>query len=115
MLLCGRPLTPAATHVDHFIAWKRYPVDLGHNFVLANSRCNSQKRHRPPACEHLAGGRRPRRYEQRVSWGRSTEGMHFLRWSSAAPPVSIRTRILGTLLRPGNRHQQIGHAVVVAI
>jgi 5-methylcytosine-specific restriction endonuclease McrA len=51
---CRAPLTPAATHVDHFIAWARYPVDPGHNFVLAHSRCNSQKRDRLPACEHLA-------------------------------------------------------------
>jgi hypothetical protein len=48
------PLTPAAAHVDHFIAWARYPVDLGHNFVLADSKCNSQKRDRLPACDHLA-------------------------------------------------------------
>jgi hypothetical protein len=46
---CRAPLTPAATHVDHFIAWARYPVDLGHNFVLADSRCNNQKRDGPPA------------------------------------------------------------------
>jgi 5-methylcytosine-specific restriction endonuclease McrA len=45
---------PAATHVDHFIAWARYPVDLDHNFVLADSRCNSQKRDRLPASDHLA-------------------------------------------------------------
>jgi hypothetical protein len=51
---CRGNLTAGATHVDHFIAWARYPVDLGHNFVLADSRCNSQKRDRLPACEHLA-------------------------------------------------------------
>lgn len=50
---CPTALTPANTHVDHFVAWARYPVDLGHNFVLADSRCNSQKRDRLPACEHL--------------------------------------------------------------
>src|SRR5215467_10505682 len=33
---------------------ERYPVDLGHNFVLADSRCNGRKRDRLPACEHLA-------------------------------------------------------------
>jgi hypothetical protein len=31
-----------------------YPVDLAHNFVLADSRCNSKKRDRLPAREHLA-------------------------------------------------------------
>jgi hypothetical protein len=30
--------------VDHFIAWSRYPVDLGHNLVLAHARCNEKKR-----------------------------------------------------------------------
>ena len=29
--------------VDHFIPWSRYPVDLGHNFVLACKSCNSSK------------------------------------------------------------------------
>ena len=40
--------------MDHFVAWSRYPVDLAHNFVLADGRCNGQKRDRLPACEHLA-------------------------------------------------------------
>jgi hypothetical protein len=51
---CQSPLPPSGTHVDHFIAWARYPVDLGHNFVLADSRCNGKKRDRLPACQHLA-------------------------------------------------------------
>lgn len=29
-------------------------MDLGHNFVLADSRCNGQKRDRLPSCDHLA-------------------------------------------------------------
>lgn len=41
-------------HVDHFIPWTRYPVDLGHNFVLADEKCNCKKRARLPAGEHLA-------------------------------------------------------------
>jgi hypothetical protein len=41
-------------HVDHFVAWARYPVDLAHNFVLADSKCNNKKRDRLPACDHLA-------------------------------------------------------------
>lgn len=40
--------------MDHFVAWARYPVDLGHNFVLADERCNNKKRDRLPACGHLA-------------------------------------------------------------
>jgi hypothetical protein len=31
-----------------------YPLDLGHNFVLADNRCNNKKRDRLPAYEHLA-------------------------------------------------------------
>ena len=34
--------------VDHFIPWSRYPVDLGHNFVLAHPACNNSK------SDHLA-------------------------------------------------------------
>lgn len=51
---CNGALQPSTTHVDHFVAWARYPVDLGHNFVLADSRCNGTKRDRLPACDHLA-------------------------------------------------------------
>ena len=29
-------------------------MDLAHNFVLADSRCNNQNRDRLPACDHLA-------------------------------------------------------------
>ncbi|MBA4157581.1 MAG: HNH endonuclease [Gemmatimonadetes bacterium] len=29
--------------VDHFVPWAMYPVDLGHNFVLADGPCNRQK------------------------------------------------------------------------
>ncbi len=50
---CRSALRPISTHVGHFVAWARYTVDLGHNIVLADSRCNGQKRDRLPACEHL--------------------------------------------------------------
>lgn len=50
---CNRSLSASSTHVDHFIAWARYPVDLGHNFVLADSSCNSHKCDRLAACDHL--------------------------------------------------------------
>jgi hypothetical protein len=30
--------------LDHFIPWSRYPLDLGHNFVLSHSACNRSKR-----------------------------------------------------------------------
>ena len=50
---CGFALKPTNTEVDHFIAWSRYPVDLGHNFVLADRACNNKKRDRLPAVSHL--------------------------------------------------------------
>lgn len=41
--------------VDHFIPWSRYPVDLGHNFVLAHGNCNGKKADRLASAEHLDG------------------------------------------------------------
>lgn len=49
---CSRPLKDKS-EVDHFIPWSRYPVDLGHNFVLAHDTCNAQKSDRLAAVEHL--------------------------------------------------------------
>lgn len=40
-------------HVDHFIPWSRYPVDLGHNFVLAHAECNGDKSNLLAAVDHL--------------------------------------------------------------
>jgi hypothetical protein len=42
-----------ASHVDHFVPWSRYPVDLGHNFVVAHDRCNGAKSDHLPAPIHL--------------------------------------------------------------
>lgn len=50
---CHRSLG-AAPPVDHFIPWSRYPVDLGHNFVLSDARCNSSKSDLLASEEHLA-------------------------------------------------------------
>jgi hypothetical protein len=49
---CLRPLKDKAD-VDHFIPWSRYPVDLGHNFVLSHGSCNTQKSDRLAAVKHL--------------------------------------------------------------
>jgi 5-methylcytosine-specific restriction endonuclease McrA len=49
---CGRALQDASA-VDHFIPWRRYPLDLGHNFVLADRACNGNKRDRLAAVPHL--------------------------------------------------------------
>lgn len=49
---CLRPL-PQQMDVDHFVPWSRYPVDLGHNFVLTHKKCNFKKADRLAAIEHL--------------------------------------------------------------
>jgi 5-methylcytosine-specific restriction endonuclease McrA len=49
---CQKPLDGSGD-VDHFVPWSRYPVDLGHNFVLADSPCNNQKRETLAALPHL--------------------------------------------------------------
>jgi 5-methylcytosine-specific restriction endonuclease McrA len=51
---CGQAIRGEGGHVDHFIPWAKYPIDLGHNFVLADSRCNGKKRDRMPHIDHLA-------------------------------------------------------------
>lgn len=40
---CGKSLKNKKYAVDHFILWSLYPADTGHNFVLADEVCNSQK------------------------------------------------------------------------
>ena len=52
-LYCGRNLS-RQSEVDHFIPWSRYPVDLGHNFVLAHKTCNNAKSDYLVAEKHLA-------------------------------------------------------------
>jgi 5-methylcytosine-specific restriction endonuclease McrA len=60
---CPREINRGAAHVDHFIPWSRYPVDLGHNFVLAHGSCNSSKGDRLAAVDHLqAWAKRNSRY-----------------------------------------------------
>ena len=49
---CGSALREASA-VDHFIPWSRYPLDLGHNFVLAHATCNHDKRDMLAAPGHL--------------------------------------------------------------
>jgi len=49
---CRRPLG-ASGEVDHFIPWSRYPVDLGHNFVLAHPTCNLNKSSHLADIDHL--------------------------------------------------------------
>jgi len=49
---CGKFIRGSG-EVDHFIPWVKYPVDLGHNFVLTDSTCNSKKRSFLAAEHHL--------------------------------------------------------------
>ena len=50
---CRRSLRDESAQVDHFIPWSRYPVDLGHNFVLAHASCNAKKSDRLACAGHL--------------------------------------------------------------
>lgn len=50
---CHHTLKDDKAHVDHFIPWSRYPVDLGHNFVLTHVGCNGKKSDRLASSEHL--------------------------------------------------------------
>jgi hypothetical protein len=49
---CGGRIRGEAA-VDHFIPWSRYRLDLGHNFVLADARCNGYKSDRLASVDHL--------------------------------------------------------------
>ena len=40
---CNKPMKKGNYAVDHFIPWSMYPSDTGHNFVLADTNCNSKK------------------------------------------------------------------------
>lgn len=50
---CDGRLQADAVAVDHFVPWRRYPFDLGHNFVLAHVACNNRKGDRLAAIQHL--------------------------------------------------------------
>lgn len=51
---CGKAIRGEGGQIDHFVPWAKYPIDLGHNLVLADSRCNNSKRDRMPHADHLA-------------------------------------------------------------
>jgi 5-methylcytosine-specific restriction endonuclease McrA len=40
-------------HVDHYVPWSRYPIDLGHNLVVTHDACNSAKGSMLAAEDHL--------------------------------------------------------------
>jgi 5-methylcytosine-specific restriction endonuclease McrA len=49
---CDQPIKGAA-HVDHFVAWARWPNDAVENLVLADGSCNSRKSDHFAAESHL--------------------------------------------------------------
>jgi hypothetical protein len=50
---CSGVLSAEKGHVDHFVPWSRYPLDLAHNFVLAHATCNDSKSSLLASIEHL--------------------------------------------------------------
>ena len=50
---CEGKLIGEKADVDHFIPWMRYASDLGHNFVVAHSSCNNNKRDLLAGIPHL--------------------------------------------------------------
>ena len=50
---CRRTIQDSHGEVDHFVPWARYPLDLGHNFVLAHAQCNRNKSDTIAAEVHL--------------------------------------------------------------
>lgn len=40
---CGKKIAKDSHAIDHFIPWSLYQYDTGHNFVLTDRSCNSQK------------------------------------------------------------------------
>ena len=50
---CRKSISSGSGHIDHFIPWARYAVDLGHNFVLSHGSCNSAKGDRIASQRHL--------------------------------------------------------------
>ena len=56
---CSRPLRGDAAHVDHFIAWSRYPIDLGACRELAPSKQESTTYEPSLVCKLLILGCRP--------------------------------------------------------
>ena len=52
-LYCGGVIRDAGD-IDHFIPWARYPLELGHNFVLTHATCNRSKSDLLAAPRHLA-------------------------------------------------------------
>lgn len=74
-LYCQKRMKGTA-EVDHFVPWVRYPVDLGHNLVLAHPQCNREKRDYLAAAPHLqALQERNRAHEDQLRLGFDAAGI----------------------------------------
>jgi len=84
---CGSDVKRAG-EVDHFVPWARYPVDLGHNFVLACSRCNGAKRDRLAAAPRYLDAWRERNAEHAYVLTRYFEANHLAHDLGASEAVA---------------------------
>ncbi len=65
---CSSPIRKGEGEVDHFVPWAKYPIDLAHNLVLADRKCNGNKRDRLPHFLHLARwSERNDRFEEQIT------------------------------------------------
>ena len=79
---CGRGIKKGGA-VDHFIPWRRYALDLGHNFVLAHRSCNSSKSDLLAAEDHLANWAERNRVSQEMLGERFDRSKVLHDWSAS--------------------------------
>lgn len=73
---CEKSMRPQSGHVDHFIPWSKYPVDLGHNFVIAHQACNSAKADHLAAADYLVvWAERNQQYREQLADGFNQGGV----------------------------------------
>ena len=73
--------------MDHFIPWSRYPLDLGHNFVLAHTACNQAKSSHLAAIRHLEAWRE-RGVRQAAALEEGLRALRFDQGADAAEKVA---------------------------
>jgi hypothetical protein len=81
---CRRTMR-APRHVDHFIPWSKYPVDLGHNFVIAHQSCNTAKADHLAAADHLETW-----IERNLKFGEELSGRFATRGITHHLPTTLR-------------------------
>jgi len=73
--------------VDHFIPWALYPIDLGHNLVLAHAGCNQRKSDHLAAEDHLEA-RLGRSRDQRAALEREFDDANVLHDRAASERIA---------------------------